>query len=651
MAINPIFRTFLAARQIGWKRLFLNGVYRLAAISGIWKILTPIKEVDSFPIQINEEIHFPVPPEKFINAYLTLSEKASALFEADEIVNGKVRLFGDRPVPLNLNPETGTSHWSNFEKSQFHGEDIKFTWEPARFGWAIRLARAYLISKNEAYPETFWRYLETFVQNNPPNCGPNWSSAQEVALRIIVFSAVYQAFKTSPYSTTTRKHFLARVIAIHAQRIPPTLIYARAQDNNHLLLEAAGLYTAGIILSGHPQALKWTQLGWKWFNQAVLDQVEQDGTYTQHSTNYHRLMLQTALWMNGLSQKVGQNLPKTVQSRLSASTQWLLDLLDPVSGQVPNLGSNDGAYILPFTAQDFSDYRPVIQAASMAFLKQSQFKLGSLDELYYWMDIEGNFPMQPVETPRPTAALKVGNNQCWATMRAAHFKLRPSHADQLHIDLWAFGENILRDAGTFQYNATPPWDNPLSHTSVHNTIQVDGYDQMLHAGRFLWLRLAQAKILLVKPDEVVAEHDGYHRAGWTHRRSLKYAEPDTFIITDRIMPFRNKKQGVGISLQWLLPDWPGSLSETSLEMRCPFGKIAITIQPQSSSNAPILEDTQLVRAGQLLAGSILPLPYQGWYAPTYGLKLPAVSFRFFFTIRGDTTIVTKLFIHQTLTNS
>ena len=33
--------------------------------------------------------------------------------------------------------------------------------------------------------------------------------------------------------------------------------------------------------------------------------------------------------------------------------------------------------------------------------------------------------------------------------------------DQLHLDLWWRGLNIAQDAGTYLYNADPPWDNPL----------------------------------------------------------------------------------------------------------------------------------------------------------------------------------------------
>jgi hypothetical protein len=38
------------------------------------------------------------------------------------------------------------------------------------------------------------------------------------------------------------------------------------------------LYTAGCLLERYPEAMKWKQLGWTIFQQAVLDQIEPDGT-------------------------------------------------------------------------------------------------------------------------------------------------------------------------------------------------------------------------------------------------------------------------------------------------------------------------------------------------------------------------------------
>ena len=180
-------------------------------------------------------------------------------------------MFGGEPVPIQLSFSKSLSHWTDYEThkapipdSQFPVSDIKFIWEPARFGWAFTLGRAYHLTKNETYAEAFWKYFDVFTESNPPNMGPHWMNGQEVAIRLMALVWANQVFETAAASSAERRARLAQSVAAHAARIPPTLIYARAQNNNHLLSEAAGLYTAARALPDHPQAGKWQRLGFKW---------------------------------------------------------------------------------------------------------------------------------------------------------------------------------------------------------------------------------------------------------------------------------------------------------------------------------------------------------------------------------------------------
>ena len=334
----------------------------------------------------------PVLPDR--NFMLKLvGDKVDQLYrEADEIVDGTVRLFGGQPSPLELTFPEPLENWTQYETSNnlFHDQDVKFIWEPGRFGWACKLAMAYHLSEDERYSNAFWLYTERFLNNNPPYNGPHWCSAQEVAIRLVALAFAIQAFSQSKHSTSERLESISKAITIHAERIPPTLVYARSQNNNHLITEAMGLYTASALLPEHPLAPSWHKLGWKWLKYAFRSQISRDGTYTQHSTNYHRLMLQAACWVFSVHNHSfpTEAIPSDVLTRLKASTQWLWKLVDPESGRVPNLGHNDGAYILPLTVNPYHDYRPVIHAASQAFLgtrletRRSLGGYGLLDEWY-----------------------------------------------------------------------------------------------------------------------------------------------------------------------------------------------------------------------------------------------------------------------------
>ncbi|MDD5367654.1 MAG: alginate lyase family protein [Anaerolineaceae bacterium] len=629
-----------AIHQLGLQPVALNVLYRFGLWSGHYARLTPPEPID-FEANTNNFRLQPVielPHPAALRA--VLSARVEALIsEADEVVRGQVRLFGGPPITLELEPPPSLlplRHWTTYEHRGQHfidGRDIKFQWEPARFGWAYTLARAYSLTRNDGYAQAFWEKAERFLRASPPNLGPQWSSAQEVALRLMALVFTAQVFASSPTSTSQRISWLSQVVAAHARRIPPTLVYARAQNNNHLLSEAAGLLTAAFAIPAHPQAPTWRRLGWEWLNRAFQLQIEPDGTYVQHSANYHRLMLHLALWVQAMLRQQGLAYPAETAACLAAATRWLIDLVDPVSGQAPNLGSNDGANILHLTQSEFADYRPVLQAASRAFLDEPALNPGIWDELSLWTLGNLRPRLHDYTTTKRTTGSYIGAAQSWASLRAVHYSTRPSHSDPLHVEIWWRGINLARDAGSHLYNAPPPWDNALASTRVHNTVLVDDQEAMLRAGRFLWLDWAQAGVTERETDaegrlvKITARHSGYRRLGVIHQRSLEQVDPCGWRVTDDLLPAENlsgNKQVHSVRLHWLLPDWDFMLEQGTLKIQSPYGAVQIRFEVVGDSQEGAGQ-LGLVRGGALVAGVGTPRPTLGWYSPTYGLKEPALS--------------------------
>lgn len=663
---NRLEIAFKSLRELGPKQVGFYAYYQFSLYSGLLRLKTP-PENPKFnehiaPYQFaSGMVHIPSPEE----LARVIGDGASALIsEANDINNGKVRLFGGPPQELNLLVPIPLQHWTVIAKGKGHEEieDIKFIWEPARFTWVYPLARAYKMSQDESYVQTFWREFEAFADFNITNLGPNWASAQEIAMRLIALTFAQEVFSSSSETSSQRINLLVRMIVDHANRIPATLAYARAQNNNHLLTEAAGLYTAGMYLPEHPNSAKWRQLGWKWFNHAVQSQIFEDGTYIQHSTNYHRLMLQTALWILSLE----GSLPDETLDKLVAATRWLLALTDPENGHVPNLGHNDGTYLQPLSSCSYHDYRPVLQSAALAFMNELPFPPGPWDEISMWLGFEKNgksnsanqkneitSPISLTSYSHSSALLRNETNHSWVNLRVSQYRSRPAHADQLHLDLWWQGMNLAQDAGTYLYNASPPWDNSLAGTEVHNTITINEQDQMKRAGRFLWLDWSQAEIVqeeIGQSDQfvmAVAQHDGYKKTGIIHQRTVKTGVEGSWLIEDRLFPVAGNRirqwlarksntseKFFRLRLHWLLPDWSWELSEidedlrTILRLRSPLGwlELSTSIEPATPEitreNPPRV---QLVRAGELVSGSGDVSPISGWSAPTYGYKIPALS--------------------------
>ncbi len=426
-----------------------------------------------------------------------------------------------------------------------------------------------------------------------------------------------------PPRRAKRKQRLALSIALHAARIPPTMVYARSQNNNHLVTEAAALYTAGAVLDHRP----WRELGWRWLNHALQNQISPFGEYIQHSTNYHRLMLQAALWVDAIRRRRGDNWPPATRDALTRASHWLFSMLDPSTGRAPNLGANDGALILPLSSAEFNDFRPTVQAAARAFLRTG-LPAGEWDETSIWLGL----PATPHTADSAAyAADHLRSRKSWAYFRATSFKSRLSHMDQLHVDLWWRGLNIAPDAGTYLYNADPPWDNPLVSARVHNTVTVDGHDQMTRGGRFLtldWHPAYTRPLLGAAPPvigRVLGSYSGYRNLGVRHERLLSVTDGGRWEVIDDLICTRSSPHR--FRLHWLLLDGEWKISQSAdgvgLRLRTPAGWIRLNVRCVNFSQ-PAFEAT-LIRAGRLLHGQAEPQPYDGWFSPTYGQKVPALS--------------------------
>jgi hypothetical protein len=306
------------------------------------------------------------------------------------------------------------------------------------------------------------------------------------------------------------------------------------------------------------------------------------------------------------------------------------------------LGHNDGSFFLPLAPGGYQDYRPVLQAASRAFLGAPCLSSGPWDELSYWLGLLQ--PDQSLSEIQSSAPGYLGDAASHGFLRAATFKSRPAHADQLHVDLWWNGVNYAMDAGTFFYNADPPWDNRLSSTAYHNTLTIDGQDQMERTSRFLWLNWAQAIFLPKKIQNITAaEHNGYRKLALKHRRTMEHPASNQWIITDSILNLShiNSERSYSAQLHWLLPDSEFTLEENGLALKLPFGLVRLKIETEAEINSSCqLLDLSIFRAGELLAGSAQPSPLHGWVSPTYGLKQPALSLRAFFTCLPPVKVIT-----------
>ena len=559
------------------------------------------------------------------------SQTASPVLQAAEVKAGILRYFEHTPAAIGCPPDwhrnpftnqvaPADRHWS--EVADFGYGDIKIIWEPSRFGFVYALVRAYWRAGDEQYAELFWQLVEDWRLHNPPQLGPNWKCGQETTFRVMAWCFGLYGFLNAQASTPERIVMLAQMIAVSGQRILANIDYALSQRNNHGISEAVGLWTISLLFPELYQAAQWQEKGRTLLEQLASELIYADGAFVQHSVNYHRVMLHDYLWAIRLGELQNRPLSQQVSAQVAKAGDFLYQLQDHITGELPRYGQMDGALVLPLNNCDYLDFRPVIQSVHYLSTGNRCYPAGPWDEDLLWL-----FGCSSVEAPQqPQAQHNLrAEYSGYYTLRTDHsllftrcttYRDRPSQADMLHVDLWWQGQNIAIDPGTYSYNAPAPWQNPLAQTSYHNTVTVDGFEQMTRVGKFLWLPWVQGRTLPAdqQPAGVEqyweGEHNGYlHlKAPVRYRRALIGLPKDTWLIIDCL----ESQHPHTYRLHWLLDDLPYQWDQQQLQLTTPAGEYYFQV-----GSYPDQGQVSICRAN--------PESPRGWQAPYYFYRKPALS--------------------------
>jgi asparagine synthase (glutamine-hydrolysing) len=558
----------------------------------------------------------------------------TATFTAERILAGEFLHFSFHRLPRGLPPDwqldpfsgsriPADRHWS--EMALDRGTDIKLLWELNRFSFVYPLVRAYWRSGREEFADVFWALVESWRAQNPPQAGPNWACGQEISFRVMALVFGLYGFGESPASTPERVCEMAQMMAIFGERIEAHIPYALSQDNNHGMSEALGLWTIGTLFPELRRSRHWQRQGRKFLEELGRKLIYDGGGFSQCSANYHRLMLHDYLWYLRLSELNHVPISAELRDRIGRATELLGELHDPISGRIPNFGQNDGALVLPLNNCDFQDFRPVIQAATYLSRRRRCHDHGPWDEDLLWLFGPDSF-QGPVETQPPRegsadagAGCSLRSPNSMVFLRFGRFRHRPSHADLLHVDLWWKGWAVATDAGTYSYDGPAPWSNPLAHTEYHNTVTVDGRDQMDRVGKFLWLpwansckRADRRALEKGKLHYLEADHDGYQRLRREarHRRAVIQFSDQGWMVLDRLESSAPHVYRV----QWLLSmaKWSWSRQRGEVVLDLPGGSYHVHIASDAGKS-----NLSLVSAD--------PTSPRGWVARYYRHREPALS--------------------------
>jgi hypothetical protein len=348
--------------------------------------------------------------------------------------------------------------------------DIRPVWERNRWAELPLLAQAARLEPGGGHGARAAALLADWAARNPAFRGPNWACGQEAALRVLHLGLALGLLGRPPPAGARS------LLLLHGRRIAASPAYALAQDNNHIVSEAAGLLVCGLLLD----APGWVATGEARLAAARRRLVAPDGGFAQLSTGYHRLLLDVLAVTEWLRRRHRLR-PRAGDA---AAVGWLHRLTEPTTGATPRLGHQDGSAFADLSLAEPEDARPSLERAARLLAGGSA---GWADDPGCgWLGLPPATPLLAPATAWAGAGLRGWRKgTARGVLRTGPLRFRPGHADLLHFDLWDGPLNLLRDGGSGGYN---PWQPGLWATAGHNTVEFDGLDQMPAVSRFLFAR-------------------------------------------------------------------------------------------------------------------------------------------------------------------
>lgn len=578
---------------------------------------------------------------------LAPQEAEALLLDAERICAGHVVLFAERrfdvgvPTAWNRDPETGVTAPVLYRGDIAIGDrelvgDIKFVWELNRHLHLVRLAQVWVLTRDVRWLHALEQNLRSWLDQCPPLMGPNWTSSMEMGIRLINWSLIWQLVggEKSPLfegdagqrlraDWQDSIHAHCRTIARHLSR--------HSSANNHLIGELSGLYVGAVTWPCWKESKDWETQARRELEREAQLQFSRDGVNREQAFGYH-LFASEFLFVAGLmGQASGRPFSRSYWAVLQRALRFLRSVRD-VGGNLPMVGDADDGCVFRLDAG--SGNHDLDRAAQLLALGDSVFG-GQADTHpgVRWLlhTLPGNRPdCDPHEVDTgwsfPDGGyLLFGNHfgepdeikgmlDCGPLGYlgiAAH-----GHADALALTLSVAGEECLVDPGTYSYWQDQKWRDYFRGTSSHNTVRIDGLDQSVPGGRFMWLRKAHSSIerMPASPHEFDfrGSHDGYGRLPdpVLHVRSVRFdGATNTLTVRDEVSA---KKQHKVETFWHFAPGLDVRLTSQGLSVR---GK-RFVLQMQASGEDLHLE---LVRGAEN--------PPLGWYSATYESKQPCEVLR------------------------
>jgi hypothetical protein len=448
--------------------------------------------------------------------------------EAEKIVKGPITIFqqpcGLRPPslwhedPLSHQSWPKTVHFTRFNvfhRSRDGVTDIRRLWEVGRFGWTLPLAQAFILKPKKDYPTAWSEYVTSFIKHNPPEYGPHWLNAMEVAIRAIQWCRALAVFvsydKKSVFDPSSSiLHYILPSLLSHGKYIRSHIEWTPYGRTNHYLADLVGLLTISTFIPQYKETAEWRRFALAGLVREIEIQTSSDGFHTEASTAYHHFVVELYTLVLLLDQQHHLGLSHRFYERVALMTRCDRTI-QGFEHLNPRIGDDDSGTLHLGTPE-------ILSPAYQSKLKDAPISRSCAFQPSGIYILRSNL-ISAIMSCGPNGQQGVGGH---------------AHNDKLSLVVHTRGSPLIVDAGTCCYSANLTFRDQFRSTRSHNSIMVDEEEQnpLLDWRKLDDLTHAKCLGWNDSPYETffTGEHRGYQRFGVIHRRGIQLKKNENILV-------------------------------------------------------------------------------------------------------------------------
>ncbi|MFD3257649.1 alginate lyase family protein [Paenibacillus lentus] len=412
-----------------------------------------------------------------------------------------------------------------------------------RHRYWIALGQAYWFTGKDKYARTFAEQLEDWIDRNPltpQSMQTTWRTI-DAGIRLENWLKALSYLMDSPYITPRLFAKLLASLHQHGAYISAHMDGWR-RISNWGVLENHGLFELAVFAPMFKEAAHWRELSLSRMKEMALIQVAPDGMHWEQSPMYHHEVLHSFMEVLGLARCNGIELDPVFARTVRRMAYASLYMAKPNHHQ-PMQGDSDdndvrdmltkaayllGDGVLKFGAFERFDFDTFMQFGVAGAEHYRRIELIEPTYRSYPFDRSGNYVMRS----------GWGEQDLYLFFDCAPMGGGHGHADLLHIDIHAYGRDLLTDSGRYNYSDYYPLRNQLKSCESHNTTIVDDIPFTECTASWTFSNMARPVHPVWITDEqfdyVEGSHDGYEQLEDPVRpvRRILFLKPHFWLLAD-----------------------------------------------------------------------------------------------------------------------